>query len=451
MKQIKLGCLLTILVVSGMLYAQEEVALDKVIAVVGRNMVKESELEVAYLQSRYQSSTATNDKFTTKCNILETMLLNKLMLHQADIDSIVFTEQEVEKRFDELIKRNYGSTENCEKAMGKPFREIKEKYMPITKQNMQMERVMATLTADLKLTPKEVTDFFNAIPQDSLPTVNEEYEFIQIVKRPVFSQEDKDIIINRLNEYRDRIKTGTKFATLAKLYSEDPASAKKGGELGFFSRGQMVEEFETAAFALTNPDEISPVIETKYGFHILQLIERRGNQVNVRHILIQPVASNIALAKAKSDLDSIKILIDNNKISFEEAISVFSDDESKVNEGLIINPATASTKFTTDSINYLMRNIDRVNFATMNKGDITQPILFTTESGNAYRLIKIRTKTDAHKVNLHDDYDKIYNLALENQRTDFLIDWANRKVKKTYIKLDADYQQCDFKVNWTNK
>jgi peptidyl-prolyl cis-trans isomerase SurA len=432
-------------------YAQEESTIDKVIAVVGKNMIKESELEVSYLQAKMQKMTASDDKFVSKCELLETMILNKALLHQAEIDSVVFTEQEVEREFSELIRRNYGSMENCEKAMGKTATEIRKQYMPEVERNMKIQKVVGTLTGELKITPKEVTDYFNSLPQDSLPTINEEYEFIQIVKRPVISQEDKDIIRERLNDYRERVSQGTKFATLATLYSEDPASAKKGGELGFFSRGQMLEEFETAAFSLTKPYDLSPIIETKYGFHLIQLIERRGNQVNCRHILLQAKPSDMALAKAMADLDSIKTLIKSGKISFEEAISVFSDDESKVNEGLIINPATASTKFSKDNINDLMRNLTKVYFVSMNKGDITQPVLFESEGGNAYRLIKVRAKTEVHKVNLHDDYDKIYNLASETQRTDTLIKWANKKATTTYIRLDDDYSNCNFKVNWTNK
>jgi peptidyl-prolyl cis-trans isomerase SurA len=448
MKILKFFCFLSLFGIAVLLQAQESNTLDKVIAVVGKNMLKESELEVAYLQAKTQKMTASDDKFVSKCELLETMLLNKLLLHKAYLDSVEFSEQEVEKQFETLIQQNYGSVENCEKLMGKPIREIKEKYFSITKQNMQIQSVMNTLTGDTKLTPKEVIDYFNAIPQDSLPTINEEYEFIQIVKRPFISQEDKDIIRERLNDYRNRVLKGSSFATLAKLYSEDPASAKKGGELGLFSRGQMVEEFETAAFGLTNPNDISPVIETKYGFHLIQLIERRGNQVNCRHILIQAKPSEMALAKARTELDSIKILIDNGKITFEEAISVFSDDESKVNEGLIINPYTGNAKFSKDNINEIMHNTTKVNFTTMSKDDITQSILFETESAMAYRLVKVRTKTEAHKVNLRDDYDKIYNLASETKRTENLVKWANRTAPQTYIRFDDEYKNCSFKINW---
>ncbi|MDR1005520.1 MAG: peptidylprolyl isomerase [Bacteroidales bacterium] len=451
MKILKIGCIVLLLAINMTAQTQEAIAVDKVIAVVGKNMVKESELEVTYLQAVHQKSTSSDDEFTNKCDLLETMLLNKLLLHQAEVDTVNFTDAQVEQQFNALIQRNYGSLENCAKAMGKTPQEIKDKYMPETKNNMLMQSVVTNLTANLKLTPKEVTDFFNSIPKDSLPTIDEEYEFIQIVKHPIISQEDKDIIIQRLNGYRERISKGTKFSTLATLYSEDPGSAKKGGELGFFSRGQMVDEFETAAFALKTPGEVSPVIETKYGFHIIQLIERRGNQINVRHILIQAKPSDVALAKAKEDLDSIRNIIESGKISFEEAISVFSDDDSKINEGLIINPQTASTKFPKGNINKLMGNINNADFLSMKQGDITQPIAFESEGGTAYRLIKVRSKIESHKVNLHDDYDKIYNLASDQQRSNFIIDWANKKVKNTYVRLDPDYSQCKFKVNWAKQ
>jgi peptidyl-prolyl cis-trans isomerase SurA len=434
------------------IYAQEQESnvIDKVIAVVGKNMVKESDLEIAYLQSKMQNNLPSENKHTSKCEFLETMLLNKLLLHEAEIDTtITFTDVEVEKNFENIVRMNYGSIENCEKAMGKSFREIKEQQLPLHKERMMIQSVVEKLSTDNKLTPKEVTDFFHSIPQDSLPVINEEYEFTQIVKLPLISQEDKEIIYQRLNDYRERALKGTAFATLAKLYSEDPGTAKKGGELGFFSRGQMLEEFETAAFALEKPGDISPVIETKYGFHIIQLIERRGNQVNCRHILIQAKPSDIALAKAKTELDSVRALIESGKISFEEAIGTFSDDESKINEGLIINSYNGSAKFSKENINEIMKNVNKVDFLSMKQGNITQPVLFEAESGNAYRLIKVRHKTEAHKVNLHDDYDKIYNLASEAKRTEDLVKWAEKHVGKTYVRLDNDYINCNFKINWT--
>ena len=210
----------------------------------------------------------------------------------------------------------------------------------------------------------------------------------------------------------------------------------------------MVGEFENAAFALQD-GEISPIIETKYGFHIIQMIERRGNQVNCRHILLQPKVTSQQLGEAYKELEEIKEKIDKGEITFEEAIVKYSDDPSKVNQGLIVNPYNASAIFTKDVINETMSNIDKVDFNAMKQGEITKPVKFKTELSEAYRLIKVNRKTDAHKVDLTLDYDKVQASALDNKKTEIIKEWANKRLKKTYVKIDADYQSCDFKLNWT--
>ena len=276
------------------------VVVDKVIAIVGQNMIKQSELEGALLQQKMNSKLIIEDEFATKCDLLEGMLINKLMLHQAEVDSIEVTDDEVNREMDNRIRymiSAYGSQENLERQMRKSLSEIKDYFKDVIRDNIMISQIEQKLTGTLSVTPQEVVDFYNSIPKDSLPTIEQEYEFSQIVKIPQISEEEKESVKARLNDYRERILKGTKFSTIATLYSEDPASAKKGGELGFFSRGDMVGEFENAAFALQD-GEISPIIETKYGFHIIQMIERRGNQVNCRHILLQPKVTSQQLGEA---------------------------------------------------------------------------------------------------------------------------------------------------------
>ncbi len=449
MKLIKASLLIFLLIFNSNVFSQTNV-IDRIIAVVGKNMIKESELETSFLQSKSKYGIIDNP-YDIKCEILEGMLINKLMLHQANVDSVSIGEEMVEREMDNRIKymiRAYGSQENLEKQMSKSLGEIKEFYKDIVRENLMIGEIEQKLTSNIKITPKEVTEFFNNIPQDSLPMVEEEYEFMQIVKLPIITPEEKEIIKERLNGYRERILKGDKFSTLATLYSQDPGSAKKGGELGFFSRGDMVSEFEITAFSL-QPGEISPVIETKYGFHIIQLNERRGDQVNCRHILIQPKVSDMELYRVKSFMDSVYNLIQDKKISFEEAVEKFSDDASKLSQGIMINPYTATSKFQKENLNEIMENIDRVKFETMNKGDITKPILFKTENSNAYRLIKVKTMIPAHKVNLKDDYDKILSSALEANKTKTILEWANKRAEKTYIRIDSEYSNCNFKVKWT--
>lgn len=425
---------------------------DKVIAVVGQNMVKESELETAYLQQKSNRG-IIEDAFMVRCDLFEGMLINELMLHQAERDSIVVSDEEVNREMDNRIKymvQMYGSVENLEKQMKKSISEIRAFYSDVIRENIMIGQIEHKLTGDVTITPQEVADFYKSIPQDSLPIAEDEYVFSQIVKLPKVSEEEKNAVKEKLNSYRDRILKGSKFSTIALLYSEDPGSAKKGGELGFFSRGDMVSEFENAAFALQD-GEISPVIETQYGFHIIQMIERRGNQVNCRHILLQPKVSDAQLLEAKEELERIKSEIEKGEITFEDAIIKYSDDESKINRGLIINPYNASASFTKDNINETMSNLDRVDFNSMKEGDITNPVLFKAESANAYRLIKVDKKVDAHRVNLVDDYGKIQESALSSRKLDIIKEWAEKRIAKTYIRIDKDYQDCDFKLNWLKK
>lgn len=426
--------------------------IDKVIAVVGQNMVKESELETAYLQQKSNRG-IIEDAFTVRCDLFEGMLINELMLHQAERDSIIVTDEEVNREMDSRIKymtQMYGSVENLEKQMKKSIGEIRSFYSDVIRENIMIGQIEHKLTGDVTVTPQEVADFYKSIPQDSLPITEDEYIFSQIVKLPKVSEDEKNAVKERLNGYRDRILKGSKFSTLALLYSEDPGSAKKGGELGFFSRGDMVSEFENAAFALQD-GEISQVIETQYGFHIIQMIERRGNQVNCRHILLQPKVSDAQLMEAKAELEKIKSEIERGEITFEDAIIKYSDDESKINRGLIINPYNASASFTKDNINETMSNLDKVDFNSMKEGDITEPVLFKAESANAYRLIKIDKKVNAHRVNLVDDYGKIQESALSARKLEIIKEWAERRIAKTYIRIDPDYQSCDFKLNWLKK
>lgn len=430
--------------------AFSQTIVDEVIAIVGKNMIKYSELETTYLQAKEKGGDL---KEQSRCDIFENMLLNKLMLHQADVDSLTVTDAEVDNELNSRVKymiQVYGSQESLERQMKKSLSQIKEEYKDVIKENLLIQQEQNKLIGDVKLTPQEVADYYKNIPKDSLPTIDEEYELTQIVKLPKITDQEKQSVKERLNSYRDRILSGSKFSTLAALYSDDAVSAKKGGELGFFSRGDMVSEFETVAFSL-QPGEISPVFETKYGFHIIQMIERRGDMVNCRHILLQPKVSDIQLRQAKQELDSIKNLIDEKKISFEDAIVKFSDDNSKINGGIIVNKNYSTSILSKDAINETIDNVDKVDFNSMKQGEITEPILFKSDFSNAYRLIKIKKKTPKHTVSLSEDFDKIQNLAIAKKKNEIIKSWASKQIPKTYIKIDSKYTNCKFSLNWVNK
>ncbi|MCF0210961.1 MAG: peptidylprolyl isomerase [Bacteroidales bacterium] len=424
-----------------------QVVVDEVIAVVGENMIKYSDLETNYLQTRASNS----DMTVTRCDILEDMLLSKLFVHKAQIDSIEVTDQEVENTMNERIKymiQVYGSQERMERQMNKSLTEIKDTYRDVIKENLLIQQARSKVTGDVKITPQEVADYYNRIPKDSLPEIDEEYEFTQIVCTPKVSNEEKELIKDKLNAYRDRILKGDKFSTIATLYSDDETSARKGGELGFFSRGDMVSEFEQVAFSL-QPGEVSPVFETKYGFHIVQMIERRGDMVNCRHILLQPKVSATSLYQSKLFLDSVQTLINKGEISFEDAIVKYSDDNSKINGGLVINRNNASARFSKDAINETIGNVDKVDFNSMQQGDITKPIEFKSELSNAYRIIKVKKKTPKHTVNLENDFDRIQTLALRDKETLIMRQWAEKLIPKTYIRISEKYANCNFTIDWT--
>jgi peptidyl-prolyl cis-trans isomerase SurA len=310
---------------------------------------------------------------------------------------------------------------------------------------MKIEEIQSKITADIKVSPSEVKDYFNRIPKDSLPMINTEYQIGQIVKKPPVSFDELAASYEKIKTLRERILKGEKFSTLAILYSEDPGSAAKGGELGMFGRGTMYPEFEGAAFNLKEPGEISDIIKTEAGYHILQLIERRGDYINVRHILIQPKVSPEDLDKARMKLDSVRVLIKNHSLTFDEAALKFSDDPSKINGGLLINPVTNTTRFEADQLEpSLFFVIDNLEV-----GDVSQPVKFLTDEGKeAYRLLYLKVRSEPHRLNLKDDYNKIQTMALQEKQNKAIQEWVREKIKTTYIKINDKYKNCEFQNKW---
>ncbi|MEZ5083442.1 MAG: peptidylprolyl isomerase [Bacteroidales bacterium] len=433
--------------------AQEEVLfqdkgliIDQVIAVVGGNAILQSDLEVQYEQFRLQEGITGEDK-KVRCNILEQMVYHKLLLNQAELDSVEITDGQVESELDRRLRyyiSMMGSKEKFEEFYQKSVVDFKEEFRPQIREQMMVESVQQTLTANVKITPSEVRNFYKEIPKDSLPFVNSEVRLAQIVKLPPVNQEEIERVKNRLQEIRYRVINGESFATLAILYSEDPGSAKQGGELGLFGRGEMYPEFEAAAFTVKE-GEVSEVVKTDAGYHILQLIERRGEYVNVRHILLRPKVSPLDLVKAKKELDSIAVLIDEEKYTFDEAVVKFSEDPSKNNGGLLINPMSGTSLFEADQLDpKVFFVIDKLEV-----GDISAPVQFQTDEGkDAYRLLYLKDRTEPHEVNLKQDYDKIQDWALEKKKQDELEKWVNEKVENTYIKVNDEFQDCEFSAGW---
>lgn len=431
------------------LSAQNGTLVDGVAAVVGKNIVKYSDIERSYAQMRVRSG--AGDAFKNRCAILENLILSQLLVHKGEVDSVEVSDDDVKQYLDYYLKadlRQYGSKEALREATGFTYDELKEQYERMIRNNLLSRRVEYQITENVKVTPAEVTTFFNSLPADSLPMMPERYELSEIVIEPAISEEERDRVRTELAGLRERVLKGEKFSMLATLYSQDPGSAKKGGELGFFSRGEMVGEFESATFAL-KPGEVSPIIETQFGFHIIQLIERRGNTVNARHILIVPKVSSADLLKARMKLDSLATEIRGGHISFEDAARQYSTAKNAKQGGTVTNPNDGSGRFSADEVKERYYN---VGLNGMDEGQISNAMSMKTEENrDAYRIVRLNKKHPAHKANLTDDYDNIYNAALVDAKQKYMREWARRQAKSTYIKLADEYCNCSFENLLINK
>lgn len=430
----------------GIVSAQQVV--DQVIGVVGSKIILKSDIEKQYIQYVAQGGGSDNED-ASHCIILDQLLLQKLLLNQAEIDSISVSENQVEGELDRRMRfyiRQIGSEEKLEEYFHTTIRELKSEFRDVIRDQLIVQTMQSKITKDIAASPSDVRGYFESIHPDSVPYIDAELEISQIVKMPPVSLEEKRRVRTQLEEYRTKILANeADFAVYAALYSQDPVSAKKGGELGYFERGTMVPEFESAAFNL-KAGEISPVIETKFGFHLLQLIERRGEQINIRHILLQPKTNDNDLLKAVNTLDSLKKEINAGTISFDEAAEKFSDDEeTKNNGGSMINAETNTTHLSPDKIDRVL--FFQVDSMELNKA--SSPLFMNTAEGKtAYRIVMVKSRTKPHNANLKDDYQKIQEVALQEKQNKALSDWVKKKQRSTYIQYNEEYKNCEILKHW---
>ena len=426
-------------------YAQNK-AIDGVAAIVGGNIILKSDIEGQYLQSMAQG--AKLEEKDLKCRILEELMFQKMLVVQAAIDSVKVTDSQVEDELDKRIRyfvKQLGSKEKLEEYYKKSLYQIKNDFREVIKDMLYAQSVQQKITKDIKVTPGEVKSFYKQIPKDSLPMIGSEVEIGVIAKQPKISSEEKRNIKQKLNDLRDRIVNGEKFSTMAVLYSEDEVTAKQGGEIGTHARGDLIPEFEAFAFNL-KPVEVSPVIETSDGFYIIQVIERKGDYINLRQLLLRPKVSETDLYNCKVKLDSILPLITSSKMTFEEASGKYNHDlQAKNNKGLMVNSQTGNSKFAIEELDQnLFFSIDK-----MKVGDIANPVLYDTEDGRkAYRILYLKTRTDPHRANMKDDYDKIQTAALNQKKNQAIDEWIRSKANSTYIRIMDDFKGCTFKHNW---
>lgn len=446
MKKIFFGFLL--LVCGSSLLAQSGgVPVDGIVAVVGKEIIMQSDLEKHYLDYTSQFNTV-EDPEETRCFILETLMFNKLMVNQAELDSIEITDEEVDYRINArlsyFLQQVGGNTKYVEEYFKKSMADIKKDLKELMYEQALIEQVQAKITGSITVTPSEVKQFANNLSSDSLPIVPTSYQFGEIVRIPVVSDEETEAVKARLNDFRERVLRGEKFSMLARLYSDDPGSASKGGDLGFVERGTLYPEFEAVAFNLKS-GEVSQVVKTRAGYHIIQMIERKGESIHVAHILIQPKPSTDEQVKAISYLDSVRGVIINEKLSLEDAAKQFSESPTKTNGGMVVNPYTNSYSFDQQSL-------DETTYATLNKlipGEYSECVPYVNDDGVlAYRLIYLKEKVAEHRANIVEDYDMIKTAALEEKKYNAMQKWVVEKVKVTSIKLNEQYRDCSFVTKW---
>jgi peptidyl-prolyl cis-trans isomerase SurA len=431
---------------SGISYSQSSEIIDGIIGVVGSKVILHSEVEGQLVQAKQNNISFGDD---TRCLIYQDLLFQSLLVNQADLDSIVVSEEQVNSELDQRIRffeQQIGGKEKLEEFYGKSIAEIKDEFYTLIESRMKADQMKATITGDVSITPKEIKKYYNNLDKDSIPLVGSKVEVAHITKQPKVSADIKKETKDKLAQWRLDILSGERtFASTAVLYSNDPGTRTDGGEFGWVSRGTFVPEFDRIAFKMKEGD-ISEVFETDYGFHILELFERRGEQYSGRHILLIPKISNEDLAKSKTYLDSIYDLIEKGEYTFEEAAKAFSDDkETQFSGGLIYNQNTATSKFE-------MGEVDKQLFVViddMEVGDISKPAFMQSKDGkSAYRLVKLKTITDPHKANLKEDYQLIQKMATTEIRTKKIKDWIKDKTSSTYIKVGEDYKDCSSLSDW---
>lgn len=430
--------------------AQDNI-IDEVIWIVGEEAILRSEVEEERLRAQYEGQPIPGDPY---CVIPEQLAIQKLFLHQAELDSIEANESSVSSQVD--MRMNYyisqiGSKEKMEEYFRKTSSEIREEMMTAVRHQMIIQQMQSKLTEGIQPTPAEVRRYFNSLSIDSLPTIPAQVEVQILSIQPPVPIEETERIKSQLREFTERVTSGNAdFSMLARLYSEDTESAKRGGELGFVGKGQLVSEFADVAFNLTDPKRVSRVVETEYGFHIIQLIERKGERINCRHILLKPRVSYMDKQNAITRLDSIRSLIMADSLSFELAVARFSEDKSTMmSGGTMTNPNTGASKF---EYQELPPEIARQIY-NMKEGDISTPftMIDRTKNKEVCAIVRLKTKRDSHKANLTDDFQTIRDMLTQKLSAETIDKWIRQKQKEIYVHIDPNWRGCDFQYpNWVH-
>lgn len=451
MKNKLLTMVFGLLAACGATVAQDNI-IDEVIWIVGEEAILRSEVEEERLRAQYEGTPIAGDPY---CVIPEQLAIQKLFLHQAELDSIVVNESSVSSQVD--MRMNYyisqiGSKEKMEEYFRKSSTEIREEMMIGVRNQMIIQQMQSKLTENIHPTPAEVRRYYNTLPTDSIPMVPAQVEVQILSIEPAVSLEETERIKSRLREFTERVHNGSAdFSMLARLYSEDTESAKRGGELGFVGKGQLVSEFADVAFNLSDPKRVSRIVQTEYGYHIIQLIEKKGDRINCRHILLKPRVSGGDKARAVEKLDSIRSLVVDSGVPFEAVVARYSEDKNTVmSGGLMTNPNSGASKFEYQD---LPSEIAKYIYA-MQEGDVSEPFVMIDRMKNKEicAIVKLKARRDAHKANLVDDFQIIRQMLEQKLSADMIDKWIREKQKEIYVQIDPAWRGCDFQYpNWVHE
>lgn len=442
----KMSLFLLLMLVGLTVKAQDNV-IDEVVWVVGDEAILKSDVENERLNAQYEGRRFDGDPY---CVIPEELAVQKLFLHQAEIDSIEVSEQEVLQKVEQqtawLIDQ-IGSKEKMEEYYNKTSTQIREMLRENIRNGLIVQQMQRELVGDIKLTPAEVRNYFKNLPADSIPSIPTQVEVQIITREPKIKEEEIERVKKTLREFTERIYNGESFSMLARFYSEDPGSARRGGEYGFTGRGELTPEFANVIFNMTDPKKISKVFETEYGYHIAQLIEKRGDRVSYRHILMKPKVDEAEIEEALNKLDTLANDIRKGKVTFDEAATwVSQDKDTKNNHGLLANPQTGTSRFEMQHLAGLVSQEVAKVVEGMQIGEISKPFTMINSKGKEVcAIVKLKNRIDAHKATITEDYQRLKSMVTAKRSEEKIQKWILEKQKNTYVRINPNWRKCDFK------
>ena len=439
------GYLLTGIILGSFFIANaQDKVIDQIIAIVGSNPILKSDIEAQAIQLQAQGQTSQGDM---KCEILETLLEQKLLLAEAELDTnIVVTDNQINQNMDRRMKyfvENIGSEKEVEKYFNKSINQLKSEMSETIKEQLKTEQMQAKISKNVTTTPSEVRTYFRQLPKEKIPMIGSQMEYAQITILPIITEQEDMDVKSRLREFKRRVEAGDNFGTIAVMYSEDPGSSRNGGEMDYVGRAQLDPAFATEAFNL-KVGAVSKVVRSEFGYHIIQLIDKKGEKIKCRHILIRAKIDPKELDKAKGRIDSLCDFIQKKSFTWEQSAYMYSSDKStRNNGGLVTSPKSGSSKFLMDELD---PDVSK-NITGLKVGEISKPFLSIDEKQRqVYKVIKLLSRSSAHPANLQEDYQHLSEVYLDKKKEDTYRSWIAKQQAKTYIHIDELYGNCNFKL-----